>query len=219
MIDEARLFDHLNFICLMLVYLVLQGCWGCGKASGENLVRVKVLNASEVSDEYLGNVIGVVRSRFRADLHVRTRFSVRKSSVVDHSQFISIEERFNEFVAYKKILKKRPYWNRVTFVAVPPYYNSEGCSYGAGLSTWFSLGVIRESESCTNADRFNSDWVTVSHELCHAISYNRRRFGFNSRCDHKDKTPNVMHSAALQFTPTMDLKFLRSTRKQLNLRG
>lgn len=180
-------------------------------------IRVKVLNASEVSDEYLGRVINATKERFRSDLHCRLRVRTRASSAVDHASFINLEDRFNEFIAYSKVLKKRPYWNRVTFAAVPPYYDEEGCSYGVGLSTYFSLGVIRSFEECTGADRFNSDWVTAAHEICHALAYNRRRFGYKSQCDHKDKTPNIMHSAALQFTPTMDLKFLKQTRKEMNL--
>lgn len=190
--------------------------WVCSSRAELVRIRVKVLNASEVSDEYLRSVIDNVSRIYRSDLRVRLRVRVSKSNHIDHQDFILIEDRFNEFIAYSKVLKKRPYWNRVTFVAIPPYYSEAGCSYGTGLSTWFAVGVIREIEHCSGADRFNSDWVTAAHEICHTIAYNRRRFGHKSQCDHKDKTPNVMHSAALMFTPTMDLKFLRSTRKQLN---
>lgn len=217
MIDEGRLFDHLNFIGLLLVCLVLQSCWGCNRASGENLIRVKILNASEVSDEYLGQVIDSVRARYRDDLGIRLRFSVIKSSKVDHVQFLNLEDRFNEFIAYKKILKPRQYWNRVTYAAVKAKYNDVGCSYGYGLSTYFSLGVMRQYEACSGADRFGSDWVTMAHEVCHAISYNRRRFGFESYCDHNDLKPNIMASDALKYTPFMDLKFLRKTRHEIGL--
>lgn len=202
---------------LLLMLLLLNSL-----AEADNLVRVKVLNASEVSDEYLGNVISNVRHVYRNDLRVRLRVRVSRSNLIDHSHFILIEDRFNEFVAYAKILKKRPYWNRVTFVALPPYYDESGCNYGSGLATWFATGVIRQWGNCNAGiqgiyNRFGSDETTIEHELCHTIAYNRRRFGFPSRCDHIDSKPNIMHSAALQFTPTMDLRFLKATKREINL--
>lgn len=203
----------MKFLQGLVIGLIL--AWVCSSRAELVRIRVKVLNASEVSDEYIRSVIKAVAERYRSDLHVRTRFGVHKSSVVDHSQFISIEDRFNEFITYSKILK-RPRWNRVTFVATPPYADANGCSYGAGLATWFGMGVIRDYESCTGADRFGSDWVTIAHEVCHAVAYNRRRYGQESRCDHtpEERTDSIMHPDALRYADN-GLRFIGKTRKEI----
>lgn len=203
----------MRFLQGLAIGLVL--AWVCSSRADLVRIRVKVLNASEVSDEYLGRVTRNVQSHYRNDLRIRTRFAVHKSSVVNHSEFISIEDRFNEFIAYSKILK-RPRWNRVTFVATQPYTNANGCSHGAGLATWFGMGVVRGYESCTGADRFGSDWVTIAHEICHSIAYNRRRYGQESRCDHtpEERTDSIMHADALRYAAN-GLRFLRQTRRQI----
>lgn len=178
------------------------------------LIRVKVLNASGVGDAYLAKVIEATKERYRNDLRIRLRVRTAHSDLVAHDY--DLEDRFAEFDAWGRKLKLRKVWNRVQFVGTEPYFDSHGCSYGAGLASWFGMGVIRGYESCSGADRFASDWVTMAHELCHVIAYNRRRFGFASQCDHDDRTHNLMHSNAMAYAGE-GLRFRDSTRADLKL--
>lgn len=119
------------------------------------LVRVKVLNASGVSDAYMQTVVTEVKTRYRSDLGIRLRVRTSVSDAVSHS--LDLEDRFAEFEQWQSKLKPRKVWNRVQFVAVPAYYDENGCSYGAGYATFFGFGVIRGTESCSGADRFDAD--------------------------------------------------------------
>lgn len=165
-------------------------------------IRVKVLNTCGVSDGFIGAVIGSIKVRFRSDLRVRTRFGVRTVDYVGN-EVTALAERFNLFRAYALHLRRRPRWNRVTFVAVCPSWEA-GHMYWWGLSSFFSMGVIYPMNNF-GEDRFDFSWIVMAHEIAHRLG-----------ASHIDEVPNVMHSNALAYADE-DLRFLKRTRKELNL--
>lgn len=181
-------------------------------ASAETIkVRTIFVQHDEaVSLEYLKTVQEKVRDVYKSQLGISLRFSTRMDSRIDHSIYRHVDARLDEFWAYSKILKQNPRYVRV--VAVPPYWGSDGRSYGAGYSLWFSTTVVRATERTTGLSRFNSDWVSMAHELCHSIAYNTGRF-----CAHDDRYPNIMHSNAMAYAD-FGLEFTAKTKAALKIK-
>ena len=172
-------------------------------------IRILVLLVEDydaVDRAYTEYVMATAAFVFKRDAHLRIRYRIRSTSKISHEDFRSLDQREEEYEAWKKVVKRQKgYKGWIRYVAVPQYYTTDGCTWSAGYAGAFAFGVIRTHETCIGADRFNCSWIVLAHEVLHVLG-----------ASHIDGVPNVMHPAACIYHELgTDLRILPETRKEI----
>jgi len=117
----------------------------------------------------------------------------------------TISESEHKFDLYRSFVRRAKINSRSrVHVLLPPMLESGGVRYigGWGESGCNSRGVSSSNGQAVRSnglDGLEPSSIALSHEVAHTAN-----------AEHNDKTPNIMHSAALQFTG-QPIGFLAST--------
>lgn len=117
----------------------------------------------------------------------------------------TISESEHKFDLYRSFVRRAKINSRSrVHVLLPPMLESGGVRYigGWGESGCNSRGVSSSNGQAVRSnglDGLEPSSIALSHEVAHTAN-----------AEHNDKTPNIMHSAALQFTG-QPIGFLQST--------
>jgi len=179
----------------------------CSTANAETY-KVKVrYDPDWISRVYLQSVLDNVKFVYRRDLRARLLFRVVADSRVDHALYAhDVALRYQELYAWRPLLRRAI--RRIQLVAVGAYFDADGRSYGAGLFSKIALVVIRQVEAFTGGDRFACDFVSVAHEIAHALG---------ARHTDATKLSSIMHPDACRYaTQGIEMVFVKKTKNEIS---